>query len=218
MAAQSPVRTADVGPPGDDHSKAMSAHLETAVRRFQSPLIHYVEQILPDRPHQAQDVVQMTFLQFRKALMNGTPIAHDASWLYRVAHNLAIDVGRRESRHTSFEAGLEDQDGGGGLRRGEAVLAAAGTDPGPDERLGDREECDLALRELQLLPAEDKQVLLLKLFANMTLEQIATVTGSNTGTLHYRLNRGLRTLNRRFRELGVIGTGGVSAPARRDRP
>ena len=174
----------------------VSLNLEQAVRRFQSPLIHYVEQMLPNRPDQAQDVVQTTFLRFRKALLNGTSIRHTTSWLYRVAHNLAIDLNRREDR----QCGLEESTPSGDR----AALAAATSNPGPDECFRNKEARELALEELRQLSPEVKQILLLKLFAEMTLQQISDATGVSIGTVHYRLGRGLRELQQRFKALGAI--------------
>jgi len=183
-------------PSDSDPTTAASGELAAAVRRFQSPLIRYVEQMLPNRPDQAQDIVQITFLQFRKSLVNGTRIRHHATWLYRVAHNFAVDLNRRENRHRELEEEL--------VQDPAATAVTGSSDPDPAVHLGRKEINELAMKELRQLRDEDKQILLLKLFEGMTLQQISTLTGANIGTIHYRLNRGLRTLNQRFRALGVI--------------
>lgn len=197
MTAQGPGHAEGVASSGAGATTAASTELAAVVKRFQTPLIHYVEQMLPSRPDQAQDVVQMTFLRLRKSLVNGTQVKHHATWLYRVAHNLAVDLNRRENRHRGLEEGM--------VQDAAAMATTTGSsDPGPAARLGKKEINELALKELQLLRDEDKQILLLKLFEGLTLQQISTMTGTNIGTIHYRLNRGLRTLNQRFRTLGVI--------------
>jgi len=195
MIEQDPSQSGAATPAGDT-SAAVSVCLEQLVRRYQSPLIRYAEQMLPDRRDQAHDVVQMSFLRLRKAMLNGKPIRNHGSWLYRVAHNLAVDLNRREGRHREF-----DEDA---VMASAAVTTAPESEPGPMEAFSRKETHELALRELQRLPDEDKQILLLKLFEDMTLKQIAELTETNIGTVHYRLTRGLRTLARRFRELDAI--------------
>ena len=181
---------------GEGRQRSVSGELLEAVGRHQGSLIHYVRQMLPDRPDQAQDVVQVTFLRFRKALANGSPIIRPASWLYRVAHNLAVDLNRRENRHCELE---EDM-----LQQAAISTHTVSADPEPAVAFERSERHELALRELRGLPAEDKQILLLKLFEGMTLQQISEATDTKLSTVHYRLGRGLRTLNQRLRALGVV--------------
>ncbi len=51
-------------------------------------------------PAQAQDVTQEAFLRLYLALRDGTVIHTPKGWVYRVAHNLAMDSLRRDRRHT----------------------------------------------------------------------------------------------------------------------
>ena len=84
------------------------------------------------------------------------------------------------------------------------MVGTRASDPGPATAFARGEAHQLAMRELQQLPEEDRQILLLKLFEELTLREISEMTGMNIGTIHYRLNRGLRALSRRFKELGAI--------------
>jgi len=177
---------------GGNKRQQATARLEDAVRRFRGPLVRYVRHLLPNRPDQGQDVVQTTFLKFRKALLNGSPVREDAAWLYRVAHNLAIDLNRREDRHCELNDNMVQD------------APAATPDPDPTETLGREEDSRIAMGELQQLCDEDRRILILKLFENMTLQEISDMTGVGISTIHYRLNRGIRTLNARFRELGLV--------------
>ncbi len=181
-----------------DAATATAAHaeLETAVRQYQVVLIHYARQMLPDRPDQAQDVVQDAFLRLRKALLNGTRIRSTRNWLFRVAHNLTVDLNRRENRSTELQEPMiqtwTDTSG----------FANAPRDPGAV--FSEKEARELALRELQRLPDAEKQILLLKLFERLTLREISEITGTSIATVHYRMGCGLRTLTKRFKTLGAI--------------
>jgi RNA polymerase sigma-70 factor (ECF subfamily) len=51
---------------------------------------------------EAQDVAQEAFLRLYVALRNGTDIHTPKGWIYRVAHNLAVDRRLRERRYTAM--------------------------------------------------------------------------------------------------------------------
>ncbi|MCK5804842.1 MAG: RNA polymerase sigma factor [Lentisphaeria bacterium] len=169
--------------------------LEEAVWRYQSSLIHYVEQMLPDRRDQAQDVVQNTFLRYRRALLGRKKIQHLSGWLYRVAHNLAVDLNRREGRSLELDENVTQQ---------AEPSTTATAPPEPNEALELNEATDIAMCELRKLPGDDRQVLLLKLIEGLTLKEISKITGAKIGTIHYRLNRGLQVLKDRFKALDMI--------------
>lgn len=195
MTTQGPDRL-DIGTtPGEEVTDQHTKALEEAVRKYQSSLIHYAEQMLPDRPDQAQDVVQNTFLRYRRALLNGKEVQHPNSWLYRVAHNLAVDLNRREGRNRQLDEDMTQ------LAEPSTVATAS---PGPAEMLTLSEAREIAMRELTKLPGDDRQVLLLKLIEGLTLREISEITGAKIGTIHYRLNRGLRVLKDRFKALDMI--------------
>ncbi|HSW17974.1 MAG TPA: sigma-70 family RNA polymerase sigma factor [Ramlibacter sp.] len=100
------------------------------------------------------------------------------AWLFTVMHNLFIDSLRRAARQPSEAVDphlLED-------------IAQA---PAALEQALDLQRC------LMLLPAEQREVLLLVSLEDLSYEQVARITGSPTGTVMSRLSRG----RARLREL-----------------
>lgn len=170
--------------------------LETAVLRHQSVLIRYAERMLPDRRYQAQDIVQEAFLRMRSALADGKTIRASGAWLFRVVHNLTVDLNRRENRHCKLEETMLQQT---------AVPTVTGQGPpAPDTAFSRNDTHQFALRALEELPPNEKQILLLKLLQGMTLREISDMTGTKIGTVHYRLTCGLKKLSARFKAAGVI--------------
>jgi len=171
--------------------------LGDAMAEYESKLLRYVGQILwPDR-ESTQDVVQDTFLRLHRQIADGKAdaVTNLASWLYRVAHNLAMDVLRKRKRDQKLEA---------------QVLADPVINPeianqpeAPTEVMARRESCEIAVREMQRLPEEQKQVLLLKIMEGLTLREISEITGMKIGTVNYRLTQGLMTLADRLRACGA---------------
>jgi RNA polymerase sigma factor (sigma-70 family) len=107
------------------------------------------------------------------------------SWMLRIATNTCYDALRARKRRptTSLDAALDSDD------------EATSFDP-PD--LGEspldsalRHELGAAIRRgLQLLPADQRAVLILSDIQGLAYEEIAEATGANLGTVKSRLSRG----------------------------
>ena len=67
-----------------------------------------------------------------------------------------------------------------------------------------RAACERAVEELGRLAVEQRQVLLLKIIRDMTMREIAAVTGTTVGNVAYHLNQALKELARRLKAAGVI--------------
>lgn len=68
--------------------------MEQIVRRYQKPVIRLIARILGD-PAQAEDLAQETFVKAFRNLAAFDPTRRLSSWLFRIAHNTAIDAVRR---------------------------------------------------------------------------------------------------------------------------
>ncbi len=53
------------------------------------------------RPQESDDVIQDTFLRYHRFLVAGGKIENPRSWLFRVSHNLAYNLRKRERRLVS---------------------------------------------------------------------------------------------------------------------
>jgi RNA polymerase sigma-70 factor (ECF subfamily) len=173
--------------------------LAAAVARFEGPLLQYVRHLIGSGAgDEVEDVVQDTFLRLhRQVNEKGRSIENVSSWLFRVAHNLAMDAGRRRSRRRKLQDKVMQDP-----VLNPATAAAAAADPAVS--LARSEAQQLALAELQALPPEQKNVLLLKLIQGFTLHEISRTTGMKIGTVNYRLTQGLKQLSARLKERGAL--------------
>ena len=125
-----------------------------------------------------EDVVQEAFL----ALMREPAVPENAvGWLYRVVRNRAINVSRASGRRQRHEAEV--------AHRGEPWLV-------PSE--GDRLDAVAAARALEELPGHQREVIVARLWGNLSFEEIARLTGSTMSTVHRWYQRGLATLRERL--------------------
>ena len=172
--------------------------LTAVVEQYETSLLRYVAQLIGAASEEVEDVVQDTFLRLHHQVTKHGEgsVQRLSSWLFRVAHNLAMDAGRSRKRRAALQ---------------KRVLADPALNPvelagtrSPGQELARQEACSIAVAELQTLPEEQKTVLLLKIMQGFTLREISEVTGLKMGTVNYRLTQGLRELSQRLKTRGAI--------------
>lgn len=172
--------------------------LMAVVARYQGSLLRYVGRMLGTTDHEAEDIVQETFVRLHLQVSGKgrESIRNLTTWLFKTAQNLTVDVFRRRSRRIKTAATTAES----------APLAEAQAAEELDA-LGEvlrQEARDVAFRELGKLDEQERQVVLLKIIQGMTLRQVAEVAGISTSLANYRLNKGLAELARRLKKSGVV--------------
>lgn len=152
--------------------------------RYSDPLYRYLYGLTGDT-QLSQDLLGETFLRVVEQIdgytYQGAPFK---AWLYRVAHNLALNALRRERRLVA----------GADLER----VARPITDPAI--RIADQlEEASLRAAMWAALPElteEQQQVLALRFVTGLSLAETAETMGKNTNTIKQLQLRALRALER----------------------
>ncbi len=168
------------------------------VAHFQGPLLRYVGRMLGRHDHEAEDVVQETFIRLHKQVRKrgSDSIRHLSTWLFRVAHNQTLDLIRKRKRQKS-KAPTVTQD--------QAITAdKVANDMDALSEMLRKESRQVALEGLFKLSPDIRQVLLLKIIQGMSLRQVADVVGVSLSTVNYRLNQGLTDLAGQLKRAGVV--------------
>jgi RNA polymerase sigma-70 factor (ECF subfamily) len=152
---------------------------------------------------EARDVAQEAFLKAYRGLSGFKREARFSSWLYQIATNLCRDrLRRRRARpQVSLEA-LEET--------GPVIVE---TRPGADERLLERDLAEAVRRAIHALPEEQREVVILKEYQELTFLEIAQALDVPVSTVKTRLYRGLVQLRLRLETEGVRGAAPVPVPA-----
>jgi len=153
---------------------------------------------------EARDVAQEAFLRAYKAIGTFKMEARFSSWLYQIATNLCRDRLRR--RKTRAVVSLEALE--------EAGPMMVETRPGAHERLLERDLARAVRRAVDELPEEQREVVILKEYQDLTFLEIAQALDVPVSTVKTRLYRGLGQLRLRLEREGVHGAAPVPAPAR----
>jgi RNA polymerase sigma-70 factor (ECF subfamily) len=146
------------------------------VRRYQDRIYRFLLR-LTHSPDDARELTQETFLHAYQALPRWTPQARLSTWLFRIARNLAFDWLRRGKR-VEFVPLNEDED-----------AHCPDPAPGPDAVLETAQRYQGLEAALARLPAEHREILLLREIEEMSYEDIAAVLDLNLGTVKSRLAR-----------------------------
>lgn len=167
-------------------ARGSSAALEALYDRYASIVLGLTIKIVGDRTV-AEDVLQETFWKVWKSADTYQPERGSfASWLFRIARNLAIDAYRRRSTRPQVLPDANDN---------ESVLEQV-----PDPEMNVAEEAQLKIQNKRIhvalasLPGVQRQVIELAYFYGMTRQEIAAATGEALGTIHTRARLGLRKL------------------------
>ncbi len=166
---------------------------ETLVRRWERPVFSLAYR-LTGSDEEAQDVCQETFLAAFRNLSSFRGEAKFSSWLYRIALNACHS---RQRRRTADHVSLEEQTEANGFDPPAPTNAV-------DEDLLRHEQAQLVRRALAALPAEMRQVIVMKEYEGLKLHEIADVLGIPVSTVKTRLYTGLNLLRRRLEGLGLL--------------
>jgi RNA polymerase sigma-70 factor (ECF subfamily) len=175
----------------------------TLVQRHRPSVFNFILRYVGQR-QRAEDLLQETWLKVVRSSGEYQPKARFTTWVFTIARNLCVDSARKESfRQTeSLDAPAVAGDAEG-PSRGELTADREGFAP---DRAADnvrlRPKLEQALAEL---PAEQREVFLLREYHGIGFKEIAEVTGVNENTVKSRMRYALEGLRKRLEALGVDG-------------
>ncbi len=179
--------------------------LDELIELYQHRLLRYLL-FLTGRREVAEDLFQETWMRvlLRGSQYNGK--ARFDTWLFTIARNLVIDLSRKRkmaSLDEMCEGGL-----GGGEER---PFEIPGPGPSPLEQFQTREDCAEVSEVLLKLEPTYREVLALRFYEELSLEEIAAVTRAPLSTVKSRLYRGLAALRPEMEQLRMTPRGAAEA-------
>jgi len=151
-----------------------SAHLAGWFDAHAAALILFARQWL--ERGEAEDVVQEVFVRL---LGQGSAPENVKAWLFRSVRNAAIDQARRSGRRARRE-----------------LRIAQGRADWFEARTEDLIDASAAQAALESLSAEQREVIVMRIWGQMTLNEIAGVIGEPISTLFSRYRAGLGEIKR----------------------
>tara|TARA_S200000501_G_scaffold297925_1_gene284321 strand:- start:7955 stop:8533 length:579 start_codon:yes stop_codon:yes gene_type:complete len=159
---------------------------EKLVKRYESKIYNHGLRLMGNRSD-AMDLLQEVFLGVYRNLHRFRGDAKFSSWIFRIAHNKAIDLSRRKRLLTGYPVTVEEDDD-----PFEGMPAELSEEP--DVKLMQSQQNNRTLALLTQLPVEQKLIVELKIFQSMTFEEIADMQDISENTAKTRFYTALKKL------------------------
>ena len=165
---------------GDD---AMFGEL---VRRYERPLHGFICR-LTGQPGAAADLFQETFLRAFQHAGSFRGRSRFKTWLYAIAANVCRSHARKAMRRRT----VSDED----------APEPPDPAPGPNGAAASQEIGERVARAVGTLPASQREVVVLKLYDELTYSEIAQALGRPLGTVKTQMRAALKALRPRLRAI-----------------
>jgi RNA polymerase sigma-70 factor (ECF subfamily) len=174
----------------------LDGSFEELVRRYQRPISAYVYRMVGNY-ESALDLTQEIFIKVYNSLRRYRSEFKFSTWIYKIAHNSAVDHLRRiNTREQSLISGPEGD---------HFELPIESTRPTPEQE-SERKERRIEIEAVvRTLPATYRELVILRHSQDLTYEEIVEVTGLPLGTVKNRLFRAREMMRQQFVEKGITG-------------
>ncbi len=159
--------------------------LDKLIEQYQHRLLRYLLFLTGNREI-SEDLFQETWMRvlLRGAQYNGK--ARFDTWLFTIARNLVIDLSRKRTTVSLDELSDNSDD--------ERPMEFPIHDPSPLDQIQTGEDRAEVKEVLHKLESNSREVLVLRFYEELSLEEIAGVTKAPLSTVKSRLYRGLAAL------------------------
>jgi len=169
---------------------------EELVRRYQRPIAAYVYRMTGDYDI-ALDLTQEVFIKIHNSLARYRSEYKFSTWIYKIAHNAAIDHLRRcAAREQALTTNVD------GERREVSIESKRLTPEQESERVERRNEIETVV---QALPGAYRELIVLRHSHDLSYDEIAEVTGLPLGTVKNRLFRAREAMRDQLVARGITG-------------
>jgi RNA polymerase sigma-70 factor (ECF subfamily) len=167
----------------DGNSEALSILIE----RYKDKIFTSIFLLVKDK-YLAEDIFQDTFIKVIDTL-NGGRYKDEGKflpWVMRIGHNLCVDHFRKVKRTPAIKTS-DNHD---------IFEVLNFSEPGIDVKLMQGQSNDRVSKMLDMLPEDQKEVIVMRHFAELSFKEIATLTDCSINTALGRMRYGLINLRK----------------------
>lgn len=164
-----------------------SQALSNLVERYKDKIYTSIYLLVKDK-YLAEDIFQDVFIKVIDTLNSGryNDEGKFLPWVMRIAHNSCIDHFRKVKRSPSIKTS-DDHDIFEVLNFSEA---------GADEKMIQGQSHERVRKMLDMLPQDQKEVIIMRHFADLSFKEISNLTGCSINTALGRMRYGLLNLRK----------------------
>jgi len=171
---------------------------EILINRHQGRVYAYILMLVKDR-QLADDIFQDTFMKVIRTLNGGSYNEEGKfiQWVMRIAHNLIIDHFRKSKRIPYADSSSDDY---------QLIDRLGYTDISIEEKIITEQIHNDLRRMIEFLPEEQREVLYLRMYAEMSFKDIADMTNVSINTALGRMRYALINMRKMAKEKNLTLT------------
>ena len=166
--------------------------ISTLIGKYNRRVRDYVRMMVKDSDV-ADDIAQETFIKAVSVIDEGRYVDNGkfASWIMRIAHNKALDFFRAQKNNNSVSESSSGYNILGTMRYSEKSIE--------DNIISDQISADIRAL-VELLPDEQREVVMLRYYSDLSFKEIAEQTGVSINTALGRMRYALINMRKMIQE------------------
>lgn len=179
-----------------NYANGDSDAFDTLLARYQQKIYSYILFLVHDN-EVADDLFQETFMKAIVTIRQGRYVESGrfSAWLTRIAHNLVIDKYRQDRNSNVISNDASDAD---------LFNDASLSDITVEMKMITEQSLTDVGRLLKKLPDNQKEVLYMRFYQDLSFKEIADATGVSINTALGRMRYGLINLRKMVSERGIV--------------
>jgi len=171
--------------------------LKILINRHQKKVFSYIMLSVKNK-ELAEDIFQDAFIKVINTLKSGNYKEEGKflQWVMRIANNLKIDYYRKVQRMPAYETSTDF----------DIFDVINGTDPSIEQKIIMEQIYNDAKNMIQYLPEEQREVLEMRIYDDVSFKDIAEITGVSINTALGRMRYALINLRKIMKERNVVLT------------
>ncbi len=168
--------------------KGNLAAFEALYERFHKQLYSFIFRFVKERTL-AEDILQETFLRILRDRKTYRKSSHFLAYLFTIGRNLCLDALKKwEKKHV-----ISNQQ--------DYLKTARDIKKGPLDIMEDAEISKTLQKEIDSLPPDQREILVLSKYSGLTYEEIAQIVGSTSTAVKQKAYRALLSLRQKLEKL-----------------
>ena len=165
--------------------------LATIVTRYKDKIYTSIYLLVKDK-YLSEDIFQDVFIRIIDTLKGGryTDEGKFLPWAMRIAHNMCVDHFRKVKRTPTIKTS-DDRD---------IFEVLNFSEPGADHKLMNGQSHERVRKMVDLLPEDQREVIILRHYADLSFKEIADLTNCSINTALGRMRYGLINLRKMMTE------------------
>ena len=165
--------------------------LATIVMRYKDKIYTSIYLLVKDK-YLSEDIFQDVFIRIIDTLKGGryTDEGKFLPWAMRIAHNMCVDHFRKVKRTPTIKTS-EDRD---------IFEVLNFSEPGADHKMMNGQSHDRVRKMVDMLPEDQREVIILRHYADLSFKEIADLTQCSINTALGRMRYGLINLRKLMTE------------------